>query len=494
LAQKARDLAASFGYPRKPADSEIWLTYRDPLIEHLKQQPQPRKWADWLASEGPIQLEYRESPSLLNAEPFGMVKPDNPAPVRPGMVHAIVDGSGRLRQFSAVPPSDNSAMPQPVTPEAVFRAAGLDMTAFTETTPDEAPPFAADQLRVWKGPHPAIPKTELTVAMGSWKGRLTFARVRFPWEKTNAAPTPPDTLLGNITFVIAAIAIFFAVLLARRNWKLGRADRKGALRLAAVRFVLAAAVWLGTVHGLPDGLGMVGLAFQSMGDWLLSAGFFWVFYLALEPELRARWPHSIVTWNRLLAGRWRDAQVGAHILIGAAVGVLIWMGAELIQISAKRDVLASQGGLERTLGTRHWLAGPAGNLTSGLIVGLILFFAVFGLRQLVRRNWLAAVLASALATVFNFAGNTPTDWQMEVPIFFALFAVLIFVLVRIGLVAAMASVFYLNSCGSIVVGSDWATWWAPYGVATLAMLIGIALVAFWRSLGSRELLGSTGPE
>jgi hypothetical protein len=27
-----------------------------------------------------------------------------------------------------------------------------------------------------------------------------------------------------------------------------------------------------------------------------------------------------VTWNRVLAGRWLDAQVGSHILIGAAVG------------------------------------------------------------------------------------------------------------------------------------------------------------------------------
>ena len=43
-------------------------------------------------------------------------------------------------------------------------------------------------------------------------------------------------------------------------------------------------------------------------------------YIALEPLVRARWPHSIVTWNRLLAGRWLDAQVGSHILIGATVG------------------------------------------------------------------------------------------------------------------------------------------------------------------------------
>ena len=31
---------------------------------------------------------------------------------------------------------------------------------------------------------------------------------------------------------------------------------------------------------------------------------------------------------------------------------------------------------------------------------------------------------------------------------------------------------------------------APAGLATLVLLLGIAMFAFWRSLGSRELLGN----
>jgi hypothetical protein len=55
---------------------------------------------------------------------------------------------------------------------------------------------------------------------------------------------------------------------------------------------------------------MISLAYGQPGDWLLWGAGFWLLYLALEPAVRAHWPHSIVTWNRILAGRWKDAQVG----------------------------------------------------------------------------------------------------------------------------------------------------------------------------------------
>jgi serine/threonine-protein kinase len=249
------------------------------------------------------------------------------------------------------------------------------------------------------------------------------------------------------------------------------------------------AVWICTVHGLPEG----GALFQSTGDWLLSAALLWILYLALEPELRARWPHSIVTWNRLLAGQWRDAQVGAHVLIGSVVGVLLWLSAELIQIwFGKPGVLGSEGGLGITLGSRAWLATHAATLGTALPGGFILFLSIFGLRMWLRKDLWAALLAAAIGVLFNINSNGEnfTDWQIMLPIYFVLFTVLIFVLLRLGLVAAFAALFFINTCGKITVGSDWTTWYAPYGLATLALLLSIAIFAFWRSLGSRELLGA----
>jgi len=494
LGQKARDIAASFGYPKKPADSATWLNERDDLISYIQSLPEPRKWQEWLAAEPPISAEYRESHSSLVAMPSGKVTRDNPPPTEPGMVHVIVDGSGRLREFSALPYDGEADIGAPVQPETVFRAAGLDMATFTETPPAALPHGPADQLRAWKGTHPGLPKTELIVEIGSWKGRITMVRVRFPFDKPDAVGQTqrslPAKLLGTGSLVMITGGLASAALLARRNWKLGRADRKGAIRVAGARFLLASIAWVGAVHFVPSDT-LLFQFFQSIGDGLLSASVLWVLYIALEPALRARWPHSIVTWNRLLAGRWRDPQVAAHILIGAAVGTFLWVSVESSQFwFGPKNVLESEGALSFALGTRQWLAVHASNLAAALVSGPILFLTIFGLRRLVRNDVLAAILTALLSIMFNSGVTHSPQWQLVVPLYFVLMSVLMFILLRLGLVAAIAAMFFLNDSNSIIAGTDWTTWYAPYGLATLALLLGIALLAFRYSLGSRELFAS----
>ena len=47
-------------------------------------------------------------------------------------------------------------------------------------------------------------------------------------------------------------------------------------------------------------------------------------YLALEPWVRRRWPHAIISWSRLLSGQLRDPLVGRDILFGVMLGV-VWI-------------------------------------------------------------------------------------------------------------------------------------------------------------------------
>ena len=97
-----------------------------------------------MAAEAPIQADYRESLSTLEADPYGDVTPNNPAPTAPGMAHVVLDGAGRLREFQANPYTDAQALTPPVEPEAVFRAAGLDIAKFTEVPANFVP---ADSFR-----------------------------------------------------------------------------------------------------------------------------------------------------------------------------------------------------------------------------------------------------------------------------------------------------------------------------------------------------------
>jgi serine/threonine-protein kinase len=55
---------------------------------------------------------------------------------------------------------------------------------------------------------------------------------------------------------------------------------------------------------------------------LINGGALWVIYLALEPWLRRRWPHTMIGWTRYTAQGIRDPLVGRDLLVGVGFGLL----------------------------------------------------------------------------------------------------------------------------------------------------------------------------
>lgn len=493
LAAKAREIASTLGYPRRPADSELRLDSRYSYINYLTHLPQPRKWSEWLAADAPLAADYRESPALMVAEPQGFVTHTNPPQNVQGMVQERLDGYGRLLEFSAVPYELAADLKDPIPPEAVFRACGLDFSKFTLTAPQELPTTTADQLRAWKGPHPVLPQAEVVVELATFHGRVTRVRVAPPWSKPDPKPHMEASTAGEVRNIYADAISFvlfgFAILFARRNWNLGRVDRKGALRVAAARFALAALAWLGLVHAVPTDA-MINLAEGGIADWLFSAALIWLLYLALEPAVRARWPHSIVTWNRLLGGRWHDPQVGSHVLIGAAVGCLMLQFFSVVGLLvAGRDSLGITGDLSFIEGTRQWIGGHAMHMGDALGTGLGFFFALFCVRTVCKRDWLAAAVASLLGVWLEGVIVGSEHWLVFLAMDLVVYFVLFLMMLRFGLVATISAVLFFKCAQAIVLGLDWTTWYAPYGLATLALSLAIAIGAFRLSLGSRSLFG-----
>jgi serine/threonine-protein kinase len=494
LAHQAREIASTFGYTTKPADSAVWLEHRDATLQYLYRQPSPRDWNKLLTWEPAIRAIYREGPSALEARPFGIVNSDNPAPVEPGMVRASLDGNGRLLGFWATPLTGHPPI-APVPADTIFHAMRLDPVTFSETAPVNQPSVAFDQWKAWKGPHPHLVNTTLIVEAAWWQGRVVRANILYPFNQTPAQTSPKRAGidLGSIWIpTLIALATFFVILLARRNWTKQRADRQGAFRIAVAVLILSAIRWVGATHPIASS-GMLDLTTSAAADWLMDAATLFLVYLALEPEVRARWPHSIVTWNRVLAGRWLDAQVGSHILIGAAVGTGLWVvfkGTAIIAYQTREpgnwDVA-----LYYFLGTRHWIGSHAGNLVSALAKGLFAFLTMFGMRHIFRRDWLAALAAAALFTLTADEVRSSGSLPLAL-LYFSIYAAIIFVLLRFGLVASIVAVFFADSMNAVPLGGDWNTWYLPATIATILLLIGIATFAFWRSLGGRELLEGEG--
>ena len=492
LAHQSRTTAESFGYTRKPADTDIWLVHRSELVNYLSSLPQPRHWDEWYAAEAPIVAFYRESPQPLDARPFGLVTSLNPPPFTAGMATVVLDGNGRLVDFSAVPYDAGSAT---VPPETVFRAAGLDMAAFTETAPENLPTHPFDQRHAWKGPHPKIPQTELLVEIASWKGQITRATVSIRRPKTGNAEAAGD--LNRVQTIaiwtLTCVGGFFVLLLARRNWKLRRTDMQGAWRVAVARFILAGVAWAGMVHPV------IGVAFfehvgASAGDWLMDAAVLFLVYLALEPAVRARWPHSIVTWNRVLAGRWRDPQVASDVLLGAAVGTGMFTFFKLtFALMPHAQPVSFDVNLRFAMGVRQWIGGNAHNLAGGLRFGLLIFLTIFGLRRMLRNDMLAALAAAVLFTLMQGDVSYSEERLIMMALYIVVYGALAFVLLRSGLVATIATLFFADSGNAVILGMNWNNWYAPAGLASLLLLVGIAVYAFRLSLGGRDLLEGEEP-
>lgn len=486
LRQKARDIAVSFGYTRKPQDADLWLDQRTDLLNFLRPLSAP-DLKKWIAAEAPILGVYRESPTFLVAEPDGFLTSNNPPPLQPGMAEVVLDGEGRLRGFTGNP--YQSAQPAQASKiEAVFRAAELDFGTFEEVAPQTVPASASDNFRAWRGKHPAMPNTAVTVEVASWKGQITGAKFLWPWTKEPGLNSSnSSSIRDSVSYSLEVGAFLFACFLARRNWKAGRGDRRGALRIGIARVFLGVLAWLGEVHAVPQG-SMLDLFFRSLADTLFAATILMLLYLALEPAVRSRWPHSIVTWSRLLGGRWKDAQVGGHILIGAAVGVVLWTATVLQELFAPGD--AGMGGLYLLNGPRHWAAGMLDRVSEGMTTGLVVFFVIFVLRTLLRKDWLAAIVGSLLFASMEGDLVNSVHWWTDFAVYVALFTGIVFVLLRFGMLASIAAVFFINLINGVTLGTDWTTWYAPTGIATLTVALGIALFAFKQSMGGAKIPGS----
>jgi hypothetical protein len=102
---------------------------------------------------------------------------------------------------------------------------------------------------------------------------------------------------------------------------------------------------------------------------------------------------------------------------------------------------------------------------------------------------LAAVGAAVLFTLQEGEVNGSQDGMIIGAIFIGVYAALIFLLLRVGLVPVIVAVFFANGADLVVLGGDWQGWYIASSLATFAVYTGIAAFAFWRSLGGRELIG-----
>ena len=500
LSQKARDAIRALGYSAPPVDSVERFDIDADLYQYLDTPGKARSigWNDVLGGR-PAILQYwrRESPDNMvgamvkdNTMVPGIVDLDDPPPITAGMLQITLDQQGRLMHFEAIPPQREAAANKstPVDWKTAFTLAGLDMTQFKVTDPLWNSLGASDSRTAWTGnwPQTSVP---LRVEAASYRGRPIFFSLIGDWTKPNrevgAQQSSSERATQVAIVIISAVLILSASFIAWRNFRRGKIDTQGTVRLAALVFATEMALWLCRAHFVAS-IGSFGLFILAVAGALFISGFLSVLYLAVEPFVRRHWPQAIISWTRLLTGKLRDPLVGRDVMIGVGLGVL-WALAYLIMLVIKQRVGGPPGlgptdflqGVRPIIGMSLW------HIITSLMATLGFFFTLFLFRVLLRKPWLAACAFVALWTTIKLLNSHHPAMDAATEIF--IYGIAAIVVVRFGFLSLAVGILVADLLLNVPITTHVSEWY--FGATTFVLLtvLAFATYGFYTALAGQKL-------
>jgi Protein kinase domain len=501
LEERAREILAHAGYDRKPADSifafEADRAYLEDLL-HRDTSAAARWSALRSAPPGGVLFWYRQSPEALervNAAGLRNWIEDPPNTV-PGMARVALDPQGRLVSFLVVPGERDEAGPSRPEPdwEPLLRATGVDASTLAPASPEWAPPVYADRRVAWTGSWPGKLDLPLRIEAAAASGRPVSLRIVLPW--TRPAEQPPDaigvwTRVGDLVRASWFVGVVVtAALVALRNVRRGRGDRRGALRFALYLGTVRMVWFLGAHHTASPA--EIGVFIGHLSYAMQRFGLAYVFYLAIEPYARRLWPRMLTSWVRVLEGRFRDPVVGRDVLLGCAAGSLIELFARLgpwiPAISGGPPVLPGWSGwtFEPLRGTVPALVSFAAIHTRELFEMFIPVTMLLIFRLLLRRTGPALVAVSLFAMwMFLPESGSAVGYLaagcVVVPIVWL-------VLFRGGLLAFAAAFSVSSLIEDLPLTPHPAGWYVGTTLLSVVVILAPALYGFWTSLAGRPLI------
>ncbi len=504
LAERAREIVRELGYLEEPADSMSGFSFDREYFDWTADRDRSASRWDALAEArpSPVYFWYRQSPRhLAPFNPFFPPTLNDPPGSLPGMLSVQLDPQGRLARFAAVPPEHDAAAEPAGDPpwEVVFARAELDPESFRSVEPAWTPPVWSDRRAAWEGELPGKPGESIRVESAAYRNRAVWLRVVPEW----ATPFDPGggagswwTRLGQSIFAAASVlALAGAVLMARRNLRLGRSDRQGAFRFAVYLLSVRLLIWVVGDHHVASSA-EINRLFGSLASAFWRFGVMWLFYVAIEPYLRRFWPRVLISWVRLLRGGFRDPVVGTHLLVGCLYGLagpLIvnlqllaagWMGLATPRID-RLGIFSFE--LLSLTGPRHALSvflRAHDNQVITVMFGLTLLVVV---RLLVRRSSLAIVVWVVLATLlFNPYASEPVLDIAFLLLYFSLAAAVLF---RFGLLSLLVGWTLGAVLAALPLTFDFSAWYSYTALLALAVVLGLASWGFYVGLAGRPLFG-----
>jgi hypothetical protein len=511
LAVRAGEIVRQLGYPEMPLDTTYGLGESEEMLKVvLARDGSADRWKPLSSGQPPAMFFwYRQSSdwmqpdSLRNARihsHVGQASPSDPAFTAPGMVRVCLDMKGRLIEFQNVPRVDSSVK-EPMTYEwqPIFKEAGVaHMQEVDEARADWIPPLYVDQRLMWRGTYLDSPDIAVRAEAALRDGKLVFFHAE-PESKSASAMNlfaesnfnrPPEGWTRQALSLLLIAVLTIAGVLAWHNVRVGRANLRGTAILGGSFFAVFALQWVFSAHHVPDVYLSLNVIQAELGHLIFVSAQLCMYYLAVEPYVRRRWPWGVVAWNRLLDGRWRDPLVGRDVLIGAAAGVLIFaldLAADLTPQWIGRPPTQPF-----TLGDCQFLtAGPGLVLptavSSAVLGSFSIFLLFFTFYLLTRREWLAAAVFVGFRLIVLYLLRVRQENRDIYLLFDGIWA-LIYVIatIRFGILTLTSLAFTLDMLAAPVT-FDMHVWYSGYSLVYLGVLFVFVLYGFVVASGGQAM-------
>jgi Protein kinase domain len=544
LEVKAKEIIKRLGYTGPPPYSARGFEDAPADRDAIRQAKLPAGATDrWeLLKTGPwpgLRFWYRQSPEPMIVNEFFItlsqftrtrVDPRFPPWAAPGMTGVRLDPRGKLRWFRAVPPARRRAgsPPSPGTSEPPEKSGELSESADPSGIPwsnwlredelgfslgassdrgrnttmlskDElseanwlrTPPDAYDRLAAWKGTWPES-EVPLYIEAASYQGRPVYFEILQPnlvdAKESSSTPYSTINIVSSYIFIIVDFGVVVGqLLLTWWNLRAGRGDRRGALRFAQYIFLTSLLAWVFRASHVGGPLEYT-IFWIGVAQALLASSWAWLDYIALEPFVRSLWPQSLISWARLLNGRFRDPRIGRDILLGALFGVLVgnlfkfgrwiptWFG-----LQPGLEPMPPMYAMDATslIGAVLELQTTAVGFTLTLLSTLLLF------RIVLRAVWLAACGFILLNTFLLGLAEPEPTYSTWICTGFAV-ALCVWVLVRFGLLAVVIGAFVLSLL-LLPITTDSSIFHFSSGLVVMGLVFTIALYGFTTSLAGRPI-------
>lgn len=468
LEDRARDVLDDLGVEHPAGGTMHRFRYDD----SYRRSPPPR----FELLEGrpvPVLYEYRASPGRLAR--LGPVESSlDPPMVTPGEVRVILDVRGTLRSFERIPVRLDESPTGAFDWAPALQRAGLER--HESAIPTEVPPRAADAHVGWRAWLAGL-EDPVHVEAATWRGQPVWFSAEPPWAPDDDATAISSAGGHRVQQVIVVLFFTVLVLLARRSYRRGEVDARGAIRVS-----LVLALGVSVSEYMTSAVGMASPQETVMGvvqEGVIVGLISLLGYAVVEPYGRRFLPGVMVSWIRLTRGQWRDPLVGRDVLLGAAVGSVIGALAVVrVQFTGQEPIMLVR--LDGLMGLGPALGSVIGALWLGAFSVMQIYVLFLALRWAVRRNTFAVagflVLWGTLEVSRALQGDLSTvGLVVGVTTSLGVASVLAYVIVKRGLLALSVAQVMLNLILTLPLTLDFSGW---YGTASAASIGATALIVF----------------